>query len=111
MNTCTLTGLEALLKELGLTAPIPKFTGARVLHQPIDIWRSYLADTTSKVLECDAEIALKEAVHSSNSMDNGDLDLVLPKLVLKTKTKPKDLAYESIPKVIHCNARNEAKVR
>ena len=105
MATCTLAGLEEVLREIGLVTPIPKFSGARVLLQPIDIWRSYLADTTSKLLGCNAETAFEGAVHSSNSKDNGDLVLVLPKLMLKANanTKAKDLAAESISNVRHCN--------
>ncbi len=103
MPTCTSAGLEELLDELGLSTPVPEFPGARVLFQPIDIWRSYLADTTSKVLDCDATLAYQEAVQNSNSKDNGDLVLILPKLRLKTNNKPKELANESITKARHCN--------
>lgn len=99
MATCTLAGLEELLKGVGLATPIPRFLGARVLFRPIDIWRSYLADTTSNVFKCDAETAFDEAVHSSNSKDNGDLVVVLPRLMLRIDTKAKDLASKSMSNV------------
>ena len=71
------------------------------MFKPIDIWRSYLANTTSDVFKCDAEAAFEGAVHGSNSKDNGDLVVVLPKLMLKTNTKAQSLAPESISHVRH----------
>ncbi|KAI1385571.1 arginyl-tRNA synthetase [Hypoxylon trugodes] len=96
MTTYSIDGLEALLGELGVNVPIPSFIESEVLRRPIDIYRSYLADTASKVLECDAYLAY-EAIQSANIKDNSDLTLVLPKLKLRSD-KPKDLAREAFIK-------------
>lgn len=99
MSTCTKPGLEKLLGELGLPIPIPSFSGAKPLIRPIDIWRSYLADTTSRLLECDARLAYEEAVQNANSKDDTALVVILPRLKLKTERKPQELAKELIFKV------------
>ncbi|KAI2469036.1 arginyl-tRNA synthetase [Annulohypoxylon bovei var. microspora] len=95
MATCSIDGLEALLRELDVGVPIPTFTGSDALWKPIDIYRSYLADTASKVLGCDAGLAY-EAIQSAN-IDNSDLTLVLPKLKWGN-SKPKDLSKEAFMK-------------
>jgi arginyl-tRNA synthetase len=97
MDTRTTAGLEELLTELELETPIPSFPHADVQKRPIDIYRSYLADTASKVLGCDSQLAY-DAIQGANMKENGDLTLILPKLRLKTQ-KPKDLAFEALPKV------------
>ncbi|KAI1371183.1 arginyl-tRNA synthetase [Hypoxylon crocopeplum] len=89
MATWSVSGLEALLTELGVGVPIPTFTQADILR-PIDLYRSYLAATASQVLHCDSSLAY-EAIQSANIRDNSDLTLVLPKLKWGS-VKPKDLA-------------------
>ncbi|KAI0127837.1 arginyl-tRNA synthetase [Xylariales sp. AK1849] len=96
MATLNLLGLEGSLGKLGLETPIPDCAQAEVLVKPIDIYRSYLADRVSKLLECDAALAY-EAIQNANTKDNGDLALVLAKLRLKN-TKPKEAANEALPK-------------
>ncbi|KAI3325664.1 arginyl-tRNA synthetase [Xylariaceae sp. AK1471] len=83
MATCTVAGLEDLLGRLGLHDPIPASLSADVLTRPCDIYRAHLADITAKILDSDIAIPL-EAISSSNTKDNGDLSLVLPKLGLDT---------------------------
>lgn len=90
-------GLEALLSGLGVDVPVPVFAQSDILRRPIDIYRSYLADTTSKVLGCDSGLAY-EAIQSANIKDNSDLTLILPKLKWGIG-KPKDLAKEAFIKV------------
>ncbi|KAI0836033.1 arginyl-tRNA synthetase [Hypoxylon sp. FL0890] len=92
MATCSVSGIEALLGELGVSTPIPRFTQSDILRKPIDIYRNYLAGRASEVLGCDAGLAY-EAVQSANIKDNSDLTLVLPKIKLRSN-KPKDLARE-----------------
>jgi arginyl-tRNA synthetase len=97
MASKTIDGLRAILEELEVGTPIPNFPDASILVRPIDIWRSYLAETTARVLDCDAALAF-EAVQTARTKDDGDLTLILPKLKLKSNAKPKELAYESIKK-------------
>ncbi|KAI1411949.1 arginyl-tRNA synthetase [Hypoxylon sp. FL1857] len=96
MATRSLGGIEALLKELGVYTNMPPFTQSDILRKPIDIYRNYLANTASEVLDCNAGLAY-EAVQSANIKDNSDLTLVLPKLKLGS-AKPKDLAREAFIK-------------
>lgn len=91
-------GLEALLSGLGVDVPVPVFAQSDILRRPIDIYRSYLADTTSKVLGCDSGLAY-EAIQSANIKDNSDLTLILPKLKWGIG-KPKDLAKEAFIKFL-----------
>ncbi|KAI0116179.1 arginyl-tRNA synthetase [Hypoxylon sp. NC0597] len=92
MATCSVSGVEALLGELGVSGAVPPFPQSNILRKPIDVYRNYLANITSKVLDCDADLAY-EAVQNANIRDNSDLTLVLPKLKLKSN-KPKDLSRE-----------------
>lgn len=96
MTTLSIVGLEALLEELGLASPIPSFQ-SNPLERPVDIYRAYLAETASAVLETD-RVLTYEAVQSTNIKDNSDLALVIPKLKLKG-SKPKELAKECLIKV------------
>ncbi|KAI1758667.1 arginyl-tRNA synthetase [Hypoxylon sp. FL1150] len=96
MTACMIDGLEALLSNFGVNVPIPVFAQSDILRRPIDIYRNYLADTASKVLNCDSVLAY-EAIQSANIKDNSDLTLVLPKLKWRSD-KPKDLAREAFIK-------------
>lgn len=97
MATLSIVGLEAVLEELGLSSPIPTFPQSNPLNRPVDIYRAYLANTASTVLQTD-RILTYEAVQSANVKDNSDLALVIPKLKLKG-SKPKELAKECLIKV------------
>jgi arginyl-tRNA synthetase len=97
MATLKLGGLEEALREIGANTPIPVSRQVEVLTKPIDIYRSYLADSTAKLLDCDAALAY-EAIQNANNKDNGDLALVLPKLKLKNGS-PKELANQALLKV------------
>ncbi|KAI1137692.1 arginyl-tRNA synthetase [Hypoxylon sp. FL0543] len=96
MATCSVSGIEALLGEIGVGTPMPRFTQSDILRKPVDVYRNYLARTTSEVLSCNADLAY-EAVQSANIKDNSDLTLVLPKLKLRSD-KQKDLARELFAK-------------
>lgn len=77
--TTIISGLEALLKELGLNIPIPRFTTANVLSTLLDIGRCYLADLLSNIVPCDRSTAYS-SIHLPTDIDNGDLAVILPKL-------------------------------
>ncbi|OTA55789.1 arginyl-tRNA synthetase [Hypoxylon sp. EC38] len=96
MATCSVSGTEALLRELGVSGGIPHFMQSNILRKPIDIYRNYLAIIASEVLDCEAGLAY-EAVQNASIRDNSDLTLVLPKLKLKSN-KPKDFAREAFIK-------------
>jgi arginyl-tRNA synthetase len=79
MTTSTVTGLEALLEQLGVKVPIRPFLAADVLKRPLDIGRSHLADIFCSLVECDPEVAYK-SIHWPNDISSGDLAVILPKL-------------------------------
>jgi arginyl-tRNA synthetase len=97
MATCTLPGLEDLLGKLGIHDPILAGPSVDVLTRPCDIYRAHLAVTTSKILDCDIAVPY-EAISNSNSKDNGDLSLVLPKLGLDA-ARADDIIHGSLLKV------------
>jgi arginyl-tRNA synthetase len=96
MATISLTGLQALLADIGLE-PIPYFMAADVLNNPIDVYHSYLAEHFQTLVECDRDLVY-DSIQPANTTGNGDLDIVLPKLKL-AGSKPKELAGELLKKV------------
>src|SRR5262249_25410376 len=74
-----ISGLEALLRGLGLNVPIPHFQSADVLNIPLDIGRSYFADILCSLIKCDATTAYN-SIQLPNTIDNGDLAVILPRL-------------------------------
>jgi arginyl-tRNA synthetase len=78
MSTLDLPGLEVRLEALGV-GPIPQFSRAHVLNNPLDIGRSYLADILVKLVGCDPIIAY-QSIQSPKNIFNGDLAVPLPKL-------------------------------
>ncbi|KAH7333040.1 hypothetical protein BKA65DRAFT_553381 [Rhexocercosporidium sp. MPI-PUGE-AT-0058] len=81
MATASLPGLQAFVADIGLQ-PIPVFAEADVLNRPIDIYYLYLAERL---------LAL--------TIEEGDLDIVLPKLKLDG-VKPKELVGELLKKFL-----------
>jgi arginyl-tRNA synthetase len=96
MATASLQGLQALVAEIGLE-PIPLFAAADVLHNPIDIYHSYLADLFQTLVKCDPDLVYN-SIQPASTSGNGDLDIVLPKLKLPG-ISPKELAGELLTKV------------
>jgi hypothetical protein len=78
MSTLDLPGLEVRLEALGL-GPMPQFSRANVLNNPLDIGRSYLADILGKLVDCDPIIAYN-SIQSPKDIFNGDLVVPLQKL-------------------------------
>lgn len=97
MATETLDGLSALLRGLDLGG-MPQFPSADVLHQPIDIFHVYLADTLQKLVGCEPQQAY-EAIQPADKTSNGDLDIVLPKLKLPDGPDLQELAADLVKKV------------
>ena len=96
MATTSLAGLQALVADIGLQ-PIPSFTAADVLNNPLDIYHLYLAENFQTLVECEPELVYS-SIQLSNTIENGDLDIVLPRLKL-SGPKPRELAGELIKKV------------
>ena len=79
MTTQTISGLEALLSELGVETPIPQLPGADVLNKPLDIGKSYLAHILTSIVECDLATACN-SIQLPNNIYSGDFSVILPKL-------------------------------
>jgi hypothetical protein len=79
MTTTNISGLWALLRALGLNVPIPSFPSADVLNTPLDIGRSYFADILRSLVGRDAKTSYN-SIQLPNSIDNGDLAVILPRL-------------------------------
>ena len=96
MATTSLPGLQALVAEIGL-GPIPSLAAADILNNFIDIYHSYLAEHFQTLIDCDLNIVY-DSIQPSNATENGDLDIVLPKLKLPGAST-KELAGELMKKV------------
>jgi hypothetical protein len=96
MATTSLPGLEAFVAELGL-GPIPSFATADVLNDPMDLCHSYLAEYFQQLVGCDRGLVYK-AIQPPNTIQDGDLDIVLPRLKLPGGS-PKELAGELLKQV------------
>jgi len=82
---------------LQLKTPIPTAQAADVLTKPGDIYRSYLADTLSDIVDCDAE-TIYDAIGSNNDPSQGDLTVAVPRLRLKDVDN-KELAFTVVKHV------------
>lgn len=96
MSTLTAADLDSLLATIGLKTPIPDFPGADVLNKPLDIARSYLADSLSGYVECDPQVAYN-SIQWPNNIYNGDLAVILPKI--KPGVDSDELAFDLMKKV------------
>jgi arginyl-tRNA synthetase len=70
----------AFVTEIGLE-PIPSFPDAYFLNNLIDVYHPYLAEHLQKLVECDSDLIFS-SIQLSNTIENGDLDIFLPKLKL-----------------------------
>lgn len=91
-RTTDLPSLQKQLQALGISAPIPTWKGTDVLTNPVDIYRSYLADALGSLLDCERQLVY-DSIQWTNNLPNGDLLLVVPKLRLKG-AKPADVARD-----------------
>ncbi|KAF3481831.1 arginyl-tRNA synthetase [Arthroderma uncinatum] len=96
MSSLSLQGLESLLQALGVQTPVPRFTRANVVSSPIDIYRSYVANTIHKLTGCNEEVAY-DAVQWASAATNADLMLVTARLKIKG-TNPNQLAQDLVSK-------------
>jgi arginyl-tRNA synthetase len=103
MSSLTLSGLVDLVAAVSLDAglqlktPIPPAQAADILTKPGDIYRSYLADILSDIIDCDAE-TIYEVIGSANDPAQGDLTVAVPRLKLKD-VDPRELAFTVVKNV------------
>jgi len=103
MTTLTITGLEALLRGLGLKIPIPHFPAADMLNKPLDIGRSYFADILGSIIDCDP-ITAYDFIQRPNDIFTSDLTVPLPKL--SQGANPSALAEYIMKRVRHSSPYN-----
>lgn len=96
MATTSLPGLEAFMADLGL-GPVPYFATADVLNDPLAIYHSFLAEDFGRLVESDPDLVYK-AIQPPNTIQDGDLDIVLPRLKLSGGS-PKELGAELLKQV------------
>ncbi|KAF2854871.1 Nucleotidylyl transferase [Plenodomus tracheiphilus IPT5] len=87
--------LEHALKVLNLTVPMPEVKAAKALTNPLDVFRTYLAETLAEIAGCDIEAAYK-SIQWPNNIFNGDLAVILPKL--RPGAKAEEVAVELMEK-------------
>ncbi|KAF3936348.1 hypothetical protein ABW19_dt0210535 [Dactylella cylindrospora] len=81
--------VQAMLNELGISEPLPKFENASVTTNPIDIFRSYVAEEMSKITGVNRDLVYP-ALEWTQDMKKGDLIMAVPRL--RVKGDPKALA-------------------
>jgi len=91
-KTLSLQSLEAYLEELGLLVPIPTFPSTYPIHNPVDIYRSYIAAALEKLLDCNRNL-IYDSLQWTSTPSKGDIALVLPRLRIKG-VKPNELGVE-----------------
>ncbi|KAF1971521.1 Nucleotidylyl transferase [Bimuria novae-zelandiae CBS 107.79] len=95
MNAGDIAGLERALGGISLTTQIPHFHEADILHNPLDVCRSYLAELLCNLVGCEPDLAYR-SIQWPNNIFNGDLTVTLPKLC--PGVKPSELAPDLLKK-------------
>ena len=85
------------LQGLGIQSPVPKYAETQVLHNPIDIYRAYLAEILIPLIGVDPQLVY-DSLQWTNNLAHGDLVLAIPKLRSKG-VKPNENAKEIQSKV------------
>ncbi|KAH7077047.1 hypothetical protein FB567DRAFT_140494 [Paraphoma chrysanthemicola] len=93
MSTLNTSGLAQLLEGLSVIESTPPFSDAHVLVNPLDVWRSALADLLARLVGCESSDAFK-AIQWPNNIFNGDLSVPLPKV--SPRCKPAELSSKLI---------------
>ncbi|KAF2645757.1 Nucleotidylyl transferase [Massarina eburnea CBS 473.64] len=94
-TTYSLAELETVFAGLSVETPIPQYSDSDVLHNPLDLCRSYLADLLCKVAECKPATAYR-SIQWPNNIFGGDLTVTLPKL--RPGVKPNEFALDLMNK-------------
>jgi arginyl-tRNA synthetase len=83
--------LTSKLKGLGVSE-LPKFENTYPDLNPVDIYRSHLAEVIAPIAGADPQVVYS-ALHFTTTLDKGDLQMAVPALRLKGK-KPNETAAE-----------------
>jgi hypothetical protein len=83
-NQLKMEALEQSLGSLDLNVPVPNVNDADVLANPLDVYRTYLAQVLADTIGCDMNVAYK-SIQWPNNISGGDLAVILPKLRLGAK--------------------------
>ncbi|KAF3279362.1 hypothetical protein TWF132_000633 [Orbilia oligospora] len=87
--------VQAMLNELGITDPLPTYEAASLTTNPIDIFRSYIAEEMHKITGVSRDIVYP-ALEWTQQMEKGDLIMAVPRL--RIKGDPKALAADWVSK-------------
>ena len=94
-----MNALEQSLASLSLSVPVPGVKEAELLANPLDIFRTYLAEILAEITGCEVQAAYK-SIQWPNNIFNGDLAVILPKL--RPGAKSDEVAVELLEKVRYC---------
>ncbi|EPS35744.1 hypothetical protein H072_10806 [Dactylellina haptotyla CBS 200.50] len=82
----SLDDVQAMLSELGISEPLPAFEAASVTTNPIDIFRSYIAEEMTKITGVSRDLVYP-ALEWTQTPDKGDLIMAVPRLRVKGDAK------------------------
>lgn len=93
----SIESLQEFLSTLKITDPLPIYPGAKPTSNPVDIFRTYIANTLAPIAGVDIDL-IYPALEWTQSFDKGDLIMAVPRLRIKGR-KPDELANEWAEKV------------
>jgi len=92
----SLEDLQGLLTKLGINEKLPVFKAANPTSNPIDVFRSYIAEELSKITGAERD-RVYESIEWTQDFKKGDLILAVPRL--RIKGNPAELGKERAEKV------------
>src|SRR5690242_1416490 len=98
MATVSIDGLQSFLADLGLQTPIPSFESANVRCKPLDIGRSYLAETLLGILENEEPSTVYKSIRWPNDIESGDFYVPVPRFVHNHEEAADDFAIDLMRK-------------
>lgn len=97
-DTRKMKRLETQLEKLNVHVPVPSYGAAQILENPIDVYRSYLANILEPLLKDASSQNVHHSIQYTNSLSYGDLILVIPRLQLK-RSNPIEVAKDLASRV------------
>lgn len=88
--------LHAILGKLGIHDKLPVFKAANPVTNPVDVFRSHIAEELSKITEVDRN-KVYESIEWTQDFRKGDLILAVPRL--RVKGNPTELGKQWVEKV------------
>ncbi len=92
-DTRKMKRLETQLEKLIVHVPVPSYGAAQILENPIDIYRSYLANILEPMLKDARSQNVYDSIQYTNRLSHGDLIIVIPRLQLK-RSNPIEVAKD-----------------